>query len=93
MKIDYTLLEEIMLRWSQEEIYQDAEGYHACTEWLVGTFAGRSFVGKTKIEALKNMCEYFDKTKSTDSMVGNILRKMCWPDLDMIYQKLFVEGE
>ena len=91
--MDYKLLEEIMLRWSEQEIYVDDDGYHACTEWLVGTFAGRSFVGKTKRQALKKMCDYFDETKGTDTMVGKVLINMDWPNLDFIYQKLFVEGE
>lgn len=91
--MDYEKLEEIMLRWSEDEIYKDEEGYHACTEWLIGTFAGRSFVGSTKRIALRKMCEYFDKTKGTDTWVGITLERMGWPNLDLIYQKLFVEGE
>lgn len=91
--MDYKFLEEIMLRWDEQEIHIDDDGYHACTEWLVGTFAGRSFVGKTKRQALKKMCDYFDKTKGTDTVVGRILVEMKWPNLDFIYQKLFVEGE
>ena len=91
--MDYKFLEEIMLMWSEQEIYVDDYGYHACTEWLVGTFAGRSFVGKTKRQALKKMCDYFDETKGTDTMVGKVLVDMGWPNLDFIYQKLFVEGE
>lgn len=93
MTMDYKFLEEMMLRWNEQEIYIDDDGYHACTEWLVGTFAGRSFVGKTKRQALKKMCDYFDKTKGTDTVVGRLLVKMGWPSLDTVYQKLFVEGE
>lgn len=91
--MDYKFLEEIMLRWNEQEIYIDDDGYHACTEWLVGTFAGRSFFGKTKRHALKKMCDYFDKTKGSDTWVGRTLVEMNWPNLDFIYQKLFVEGE
>lgn len=91
--MDYERLEEIMLRWSKDEIYKDEEGYHACTEWLVGTFAGRSFVGTTKRSALRRMHKYFDETKNTDTWVGKTLREMGWPNLDLIYQRLFVERE
>ena len=91
--MDYKRLEEIMLRWSQDEIYKEEDGIHACTEWLVGTFCGRSFVGETKQEALEKMCKYFDDTKGTDTIVGQCLVYMGWPNLDIIYQHLFIEGE
>ena len=91
--MNYSQLKEIMLRWSPDEIYKDNEGYHACTEWLIGTFAGRSFVDKTKHGALKKMCKYFDETKDTNTLVGKTLVEMGWPNLDVIYQHLFVEGE
>lgn len=91
--MDLGKLEEIMLRWSKDEIYKDKEGYHACTEWLVGCFAGRSFVGSTKHAALRKMCKYFDETKGTDTLVGDVLIKMGWPNLDLIYQNLFMKGE
>ena len=91
--MDYKRLEEIMLRWSEDEIYKNEDGYHACTEWLVGTFAGRSFAGTTKRSALRNMHKYFDKTKGTDTWIGKTLVEIEWPNLDLIYQKLFIEGE
>jgi len=91
--MDYKFLEEIMLRWSDSELRKEGGVWIACTEWLVGTFAGRSFVGKTKRQALKKMCDYFDKTKGTDTVVGRLLVKMGWPSLVTIHQKLFVEGE
>ena len=91
--MNYKFLEEIMLRWSDSELRKEGDVWVACTEWLVGTFAGRSFVGKTKRQALKKMCDYFDETKGTDTMVGKVLVDMGWPNLDFIYQKLFVEGE
>lgn len=91
--MDYKFLEEIMLRWSESELRKEDGVWIACTEWLVGTFAGRSFEGKTKHQALSRMCEYFDRMCGTLSMVGETLERMRWPDLAAIYQKLFVEGE
>lgn len=91
--MDYKFLEEIMLRWNDSELRKEGGVWIACTEWLVGTFAGRSFEGKTKRQALRRMCGCFDKTCGSSTMVGQILERMQWPDLDVIYQKLFVEGE
>ena len=91
--MDDQQLEEIMLRWSPDELYQEDGEWHACTEWLVGTFSGRSFVSEDKDQALAKMCQYFDQEKGNGTMVGDIVEKMGWPNLDIVYQHLFMEGE
>ena len=87
--IDINRVERIMLTWDRKEIVREGDTVSACTEWLLGTFAGRSFEGRTKREAIRKMCDYFDQTKGTDSMVGRKLEEMQWPDLNYIENKLF----
>lgn len=79
--INYNKLEDIMLKFEPNSISDGADGVSVTTEWLVGAFAGRSFVSNNKINALKQMCDYFNRHMNHDSIVGNVVTKSGWPDL------------
>ena len=82
--MDYNELERIMLEVEPDSIFEDEDGINVTTEWLVGKFAGRAFTSNNKIEALKQMCDYFDKHINNDSIVGNIVTSSGWPNLSIV---------
>lgn len=58
----------------------DEEGWHCENSSLIGTFAGRSFLAKTKEEASKQMVSYFDREMAFDgkTFVKEALIKIGW---------------
>ena len=56
----------------------------ATNEFLCGSFAGRSFSAKTKIDAVKMLLAYFDGHIGHDSVVGKCVTKSGWPNLELV---------
>lgn len=86
--MDYEKLEGLILEYNPDSIFTDDDGINVTTEWLVGTFAGRGFSSNDKMDAIKQMCDYFDENKGNDSMVGLIVTASGWPNLDMVERYL-----
>ena len=92
----YDELKKIMLQKEPDSIFfwKDEGLWYVTTEWLVGTFAGVAFVDtKTNSieDCLKQMHEYFLRHINHDSMVGNIVTKSGYPDLEKV--KSYLQNE
>lgn len=61
-------------------------GYWVTTEWLMGSFAGRSFVERSYEKACQEMIDYFYNHIGHDSMVGDAIAQSGFPDLDRVYE-------
>lgn len=60
-------------------------GKHCITqEWLVGSFAGRVFEGDTLEEATEKLIDYLYEHVGHDSIVGNVVTRSGFPDLDKV---------
>ena len=82
--MDYNRLKKLMLSFDSQAITIDNNEYWVSDEWLIGTFAGRAFIADTEEAAIKQMCDYFDKHINHDSLVGDIIVKSGWPDLNCV---------
>lgn len=89
--MDLIRLEEIMKKHQPDSIFYDEDGWTATTEWLIGTFAGVGFTNETIEESIKEMCEYLTKHINHQSVVGNIVTKSGFPDLDKVEKYLNTE--
>lgn len=61
-------------------MFKDSDGWNVTTEWLVGTFAGRSFYGKTKEDAALQLIEYLNRHIGHKSIVGDCVKNSGWPN-------------
>jgi hypothetical protein len=82
--VDLNQLKDLILKYDPESIFKDQDGYTVTTEWLVGTFSGRGFTSNSLSGALKEMCEYFNKHAQHESLVGDVVRKSGWPNLNSV---------
>lgn len=63
------------------------DGKHVVTnEWLLGSFAGRAFEGNSFEEATEKLIEYLYKHKGKRHMVGEIVERSGFPDLEKMYE-------
>lgn len=85
---DYKRLQKIIQTSFPDSIYIDNGEYVVTTEWLVGTFAGVGFRDKNLTRALEKMCAYLNRHIGHDSLVGKIVTKSGWPDLQKVEQYL-----
>lgn len=69
----------------EDYFYEDENQIcHVSSEWLVGKFSGREFVGMSKDEAIESLKSYFDRHIGSQSMVGDAVYTSGWPDLDKV---------
>lgn len=85
----YEELKKIMLQSEPDSIFFDKdEGlWYVTTEWLVGTFAGRAFIDEksNSIEnCLEQMHNYFLEHINHNSIVGHLVTKSGYPNLDKV---------
>ena len=79
-----------LVRLINRELYPDqwlfeSDGEWWCTsEWLVGTFGGRAFVGDTKDGAVNKLIDYLNRHIGHDNMVGMVVRESGWPNLKSV---------
>ena len=69
---------------SESHIFEDNKVITITDEWLCGTFAGRGFYGDTKEEAAKQLIDYLYRHIGHNSMVGKIITKSGFPDLEKV---------
>ena len=65
-------------------IYADDDDWCVSTDWLVGFICARSFREVNREDALAQMCSYFDQHVGHDSLVGRMVTKSGWPDLERV---------
>ena len=65
-------------------IFRDGDKWVVTNEWLCGTFAGKGFEGDTPQEAAEQLINYFNTHIGHHSMVGNIITKSGWPNLQSV---------
>jgi len=68
--------DKYIFRWNGE--------WHVTQEWLVGAFAGRSFVAATLAEAAAEQVAYLNRHVGHDSIVGMCVTESGWPDLGRV---------
>lgn len=88
--MNYERLKNTMIKYEPKSIFLNDGNYVATTEWLVGTFCGVGFQSQELEDSLSKMCDYFDRHKGHDSMVGTIVTQSGWPDLDKVEQYINV---
>lgn len=71
-----------------DSIFLDDDGQNVTTEWLVGNFAGRGFLAPTLDEAVQKLCDYLDEHIGHNSIVGDIVTRSGWPDLEKVKKYL-----
>ena len=86
--MDYERLQKIIQTEFPDSIFIDEGKYVVTTEWLVSTFAGIGFSGKTLTYALRKMCAYLNRHIGHNSLVGKIVTLSGWPDLQKVEQYL-----
>lgn len=69
---------------ADKHIFKWKDKWHVTQEWLVGSFAGRSFVSSTLEDAAKKQIDYLNSNKNHNSIVGGIIKDCGWPDLDRV---------
>jgi hypothetical protein len=69
---------------ADKHIFQLDDGWHVTQEWLVGGFAGRSFVAATPEAAAIEQIAYLNRHVGHDSIVGRCVTDSGWPDLDHV---------
>lgn len=62
-------------------LYVEDGRWLASSEWLVGTFAGRSFPAERRPDAIQSLAAYLDAHVGHDSIVGRSVTRSGWPDL------------
>lgn len=65
---------------SDDHVFEEDGKWTVTDEWLVGTFAGRGFVGGTLDDAARQMIGYLGRHVGHDSVVGRIVTQSGWPD-------------
>lgn len=85
-KIELKKLKELIIEFYPDSLFYDNQEHKYCatTEFLVGTFAGRSFDEDSEEKALHELWKYFNLHIGHDSIVGNTVTKSGWPDLDKV---------
>jgi hypothetical protein len=78
---------------ADKHIFQWENGWHVTQEWLVGGFAGRSFVAPTPEEAAAEQIAYLNRHVNHDSMVGRCVTDSGWPDLARVKAWLVEQRE
>jgi hypothetical protein len=68
----------------EDYIFQWNGEWEVTNEWLCGSFAGRSFTGKTPEEAAQQLIEYFNKHIGHRSIVGDRVTESGWPNLGSV---------
>lgn len=72
--------------------FDDSDGmWHITNEWLCGTFAGRSFPAKTKIDSLMDLVDYFDRHINHKSVVGSFVTESGWPNLKRVKEYVMLD--
>lgn len=75
------LIEFVKTNFRHEDYIVKEDGKWIVTdEWLVGTFAGRGFVGGTVEESAMQLIDYLNRHVGHDSIVGGIVKASGWPD-------------
>lgn len=65
------------------------EGVHCVTtEWLIGNFAGRGFDSSSFEDCAAQQIEYLNRHIGHNSMVGTVVTKSGWPNLERVKQYL-----
>lgn len=64
--------------------WKEEGGYCLTTEWLCGTFVGRGFVADTEEAVLSQLIGYLNNHVGHESMVGRIVTKSGWPNLNLV---------
>lgn len=72
----------------EKSLYVDDGCWWACTDWLVGGFAGRAQTHCQKHFAVRQMAEYLDAHKGHDSVVGRAVDASGWPNLAAVQRYL-----
>ena len=79
------LIKFIKTNFPHDDYISKKDGEWTVTdEWLVGTFAGMGFVGKTTEEATQLLIEYLNKHIRHESIVGEIVTKSGWPNANTV---------
>jgi hypothetical protein len=78
---------------ADKHIFQHEGKWEVTNEWIVGGFAGRSFVGETPEEATQQLIEYLNRHIGHKSMVGHEVTKSGWPNLERVKEYLQPEVE
>ncbi len=82
-------LKELIEKYYPDSLFHERGCiYSATSEFLVGTFAGRGFEGNTEIDALYKLWKYLTLHVGNNSIVGWIVTKSGWPDLDKVEEYL-----
>lgn len=89
--MDYEKLIKTIVAESPDSIFVDDGQFVVTTEWLVGTFAGVGFKDKNLTQALEKMCAYLTRHIGHNSLVGKIVTRCGWPDLEKVEQYLSEE--
>lgn len=66
---------------ADKHIYMQDGKYHITQEWLVGSFAGRSFEGDTLEDAAQKLIDYLYQQLDRFSVVGSEVRESGFPNL------------
>ena len=69
---------------ADKHIYTEDGKHYITQEWLVGSFAGRSFEGDTLEDATQNLIDYLYEHIGHKSMVGNDVTKSGFPNLNSV---------
>jgi len=72
----------------ENHIYMIDGKWEITTEWLVGSFCGRSFMGDTIDHSLSQLSDYLNQHIGHDSWVGRIVGKSGWPNLQLVQKYL-----
>lgn len=73
-----------MLPKSKHYIFNDNGKWVVTDEWLCGAFAGKGFEGDTPQEAAAQLIDYFNKHIGHESMVGSMITRSGWPDIQKV---------
>lgn len=65
-------------------LFKDGGKWVITSEWIAGSFGGRSFTGDTPEFAAEQLIEYFNDHVGHDSIVGNAVDNSGWPDMDKV---------
>ena len=69
------------------------EGFLITNEWFAGSFAGRGFFGKTKEDAAEQLIRYMYRHIGHDSMVGEAVRRIGFPDMELVKKAVLISND
>ena len=69
---------------TDKHVFLRDDGWNVTQEWLVGRFAGRSFVAATPEQAADEQIAYLNLHVGHDSIVGRCVTESGWPNLQRV---------